>query len=156
MRSVATTRQLIFGAAFLSAVAWTTQAHAQFGVGSTWVRTDAQGKGITMSVEACCNGGLRLIYQIPPVGTQPAMTLTVDSPMNGTEVPALVGGKPSGETMAVTRVDDHHYSAVVKMNGKLFGTSNGTVSADGKTMTVESVMQAGGKVEKIIETWVRK
>ena len=76
--------------------------------------------------------------------------------MDGTEAPALVGGKPSGETMAIKRVDDHHYSAVVKMGGKPFGTSNGTVSADGKTMTVESVFQGGGNVETIIETWVRK
>jgi hypothetical protein len=155
VRSTAATKRLICSVVFLS-VGWVNQAHAQFGVGSTWVRTDSQGKGITMTVEACCNGGLRLIYQIPPIATQPATTLTVDSPMDGTEAPALVGGKPSGETMAIKRVDDHHYSAVVKMNGKPFGTSNGTVSPDGKTMTVESVSQGGGRVEKIIETWVRK
>jgi hypothetical protein len=156
MRSVATTKRLICSVAFLSAVGWANQAHAQFGVGSTWVRTDSQGKGITMTVQACCNGGLRLIYQIPTIASQPATTLTVDSPMDGTEVPSLVGGKPSGQTMAVKRLDDHHYSAVVKASGKTFVTSNGTVSADGKTMTVESISQGGGKVDKIIETWVRK
>ena len=141
---------------FLSAAGWADQAHAQLGVGSTWVRTDPQGKGITLTVEACCNGGLRLIYQIPLAANQPATTVTVDSPMDGTEAPALFGGKPSGETMAIKRVDDHHYSAVVKMNGTPLGTFNGTVSSDGKTMTVDSVMQAGGQVEKIVETWVRK
>jgi hypothetical protein len=80
--------------------------------------------------------------------------MTIDSPMNGTEVPAMIGGKPSGETMAITRVDDRHYSAVVKMGGKPFGTSNGTLSADGKTLTVETVSQAapGAKADKIIET----
>jgi hypothetical protein len=31
----------------------------------------------------------------------------------------------SGETMAIKRVDDHHLSTVLKMNGKLFGTSEG-------------------------------
>jgi len=147
---------VIVSLAFVSAVGWATQAHAQFAVGSTWVRTDAHGKGITMSVEACCNGGLRLTYKVPPMGGQPGSTLTVDSPMDGTEVPALVDGKPSGETMGVKRVDDHHYSAVVKMGGKPFGTSNGTISPDGKTLTVESVMQMGGKGEKTVETWVRK
>ena len=156
MRSGAATKRLICSVAFLSAVGWANQARAQFGVGSTWVRTDSQGKGITMTVEACCNGGLRLIYQIPPMASQPATTLTVDSPMDGTAAPALVGGKPSGETMAIKRVDDHHYSTVVKMNGQPFVTSNGTVSSDGKTMTVEGVSQGGGKVEKIVETWVRK
>jgi hypothetical protein len=156
MRSEAATRRLICSIACLSALGLADQAYAQLGVGTTWVRTDPRGKGITMTVEACCNGGLRLIFQIPAIGNQPAATLTVDSPMNGTEVPALVGGKPSGETMAVTRVDDHRYSAVVKMNGQPFGTSNGVVSADNRTLTVETVTQGGGKVEKIIETWVRK
>ena len=155
MRSVST-RRLICGVACLVAVGVSNPAHAQFAVGTTWVRTDAQGKGITMTVEACCQGGLRLIYQIPAAANQPAATLTVDSPMDGTEVPALLGGKPSGETMAIKRLDGRHYSAVVKMNGQPLGTSNGTMSSDGKTMTVETVTQAGGKAEKITETWVRK
>ena len=90
------------------------------------------------------------------MGGQPASTMTVDSPMNGTEVPALIDGKPSGETMAIKRVDDHHYSAIVKMNGQPFGTSNGTVSADNKTMTVDSVFGIGSQTQKTIETWVRK
>jgi hypothetical protein len=132
------------------------QVRAQFGAGSTWVRTDAQGVGLTMSVEACCNGGLRLIYRIPPMGGQPATIMTVDSPMNGTEATTMVAGKPSGQTMAIKRVDDRHYSAVLKMNGEPFGTYQSTVSADGKTMTVESITQGGGQTFKITETWVRK
>lgn len=156
MRSVPAAKRLIGGVAFLSAVGLANQAHAQLGVGSTWVRTDALGKGITMTVEACCNGGLRLIYLIPPMGGQPATTMTVNSPMDGTEVPTLVGGKPSGETMAIRRVDDRHYSAVVKMGGQPLGTFDGTVSADGKAMTVDAVTQAGGTVQKFIETWLRK
>jgi hypothetical protein len=155
MRSVTATKRLIGGVALLSAVGWASQAHAQLGVG-TWVRTDAQAKGLTMTVEPCCNGGFRLIYHVRVGAGQPPLTLTVDSPMDGTEVPALVGGKPSGQTMAVTRVDAYHYSAVVKMGGKPFGTSSGTLSADGRTLTVETVTQGGGKPETIIETWVRK
>ena len=80
------------------------------------------------------------------------MTLTVDSPMDGTEVPALVGGKPSGETMAIKRLDDRHYEGTVKMGGKLFGTSKSTLSADAKTIKVEGVYGT----QKVIETWVRK
>ena len=152
MRFIAATRRSIGAFALLLALGWAGQAHAQLGVGTTWLRTDAQGKGIILTVAACCNGGLRLTWQIPAMGGQPASTMSVDSPMNGTEVPALVGGKPSGETMAIKKVDDHHYSAIVKMNGQPFGTSDGTISADNKTMTVESVY--GG--QKTIETWVRK
>jgi hypothetical protein len=131
MRSVAA-RLVICGIAFLVSLSWVDPAHAQLGVGTTWLRTDAAGKGITLKVEGCCNGGLRFIWQIPPAGGQPAYIMTVDSPMDGKEAPALVAGKPSGETMAVTRVDDHHYNAVVKMNGQPFGTSNGTVAPDDK------------------------
>jgi hypothetical protein len=155
MRSV-TTKRSLYGVALLLAAGWANHAYAQLGAGTTWLRTDAPGKGITMTLEVCCNGGLRFVYQIPPMGGQPGSTMSVDSPMDGRDAPALVGGKPSGETMAVTRTDDRHYNAVVKMNGQPFVTSSGTVSADGKTMTVETVSQGGGQVMKIIETWVRK
>jgi hypothetical protein len=152
MTSMRTTTRLICLAAFLSLVAWANQANAQWAVGTTWIRTDDAGKGMTLSISACCNGGYRLTYQMPPMGAQPAMVLTVDSPLDGTDVPALMAGKPSGQSMALKRVDDRHYTAVVKMNGQPMMTSNGVVSADNKTMTVESVSQGG----KIIETWVRK
>jgi P pilus assembly chaperone PapD len=57
MGSVATTKRLMCSVAFLSAVGWANHAHAQFSVGSTWVRTDAQGKGITLTVEGVTQGG---------------------------------------------------------------------------------------------------
>jgi hypothetical protein len=155
MRSV-TNKRSICSVALLLVTGWANHAHAQLGAGTTWLRTDAQGKGITMTLEACCNGGLRFVWRIPSMGDQPASTMTVDSPMNGTEVPALVGGKASGQTMAIKRVDDRHYIAVVKMNGQPLGTSKGAVSADGQSMTVESAFVGGGQVTKTVETWIRK
>jgi hypothetical protein len=147
---------VIGAAAVLIAADWLSPAFAQLGAGTTWLRTDDQGKGITLALEACCNGGLRFIYQIPPMGGQPATTMTVDSPLNGREAPALVGGKPSGQTMSITKVDDRHYNAITKTNGQQMGTHTGVVSADGRAMTVETVSQAAGQVFKITETWVRK
>jgi hypothetical protein len=145
---------VVYVATFLSLVGGVNQANAQWAVGTTWIRTDAEGKGVTMSVAACCNGGYRLTYQMPPMGGQPAMVLTIDSPLDGTDAPTLIGGKPSGQTMAIKRVDDHHYTAVVKLNGQRMMTANGVVSADGKTMTVEDVTQGAGT--KTVETWTRK
>jgi hypothetical protein len=156
MKSMRTTTRLIYSVAFLTFVAWVAQAHAQFFAGTTWTRTDAEGKGMTMSVAACCNGGYRLTYQVPAMGGQPAMLLTIDSPLDGTDVPTLIGGKPSGQTMAIKRVDDHHYTAVIKLNGQPTMTSTGVVSADNKTMTVEDVSPGRGNGSKTIETWVRK
>jgi hypothetical protein len=156
MRLVSATGRLVGSVVLLMAVGWTSQAYAQLGVGN-WERTDEKGKGFTMTVEACCNGGRRLIYHMPAMGGQPAMTLTFDSPMNGTEVTVMVGGKPSQETMAIKRIDDRHYSSVVKMSGQPFGTSNATLSADGRTLTVESVTQSPSATSgEVIETWVKK
>ncbi len=156
MGTTSATERLVGVLASLMVVGWASQVHAQLGVGTTWVRTDAQGKGIVLNVEACCNGGLRLIYHVPTTGGQPALTMSVDSPMNGTEVPALIAGKPSGETMAIKRVDDHHLTAILKMNGQPFATYSGTVSPDNKSMAVDSVYGTGSQTQKITETWVRK
>jgi hypothetical protein len=82
-------------------------------------------------VEACCGGGRRLTYHLDINGTE--TILTVESRFDGSEAVVLTGGKPSGETKAITRIDDHRTSTVVKMNGKLFGTSKATLSADEKT-----------------------
>jgi hypothetical protein len=152
MKSMMATGRLIGPTALL--LAWTGHAHAQLDVDTTWLRTDAHVKGFILTVAACCNGGLRLTWQIP--GSQPASTMTVDSPMNGTEVPVLVGGKPSGQTMAIKRVDDHHYTTILKMNGQPFGTSTSTISADNKTMTVNGTLGVGSQTQKTTETWVRQ
>jgi hypothetical protein len=146
-------KRLLGSAVFLLISGYAGLAHAQLGVGD-WTRTDAQGRGMTMTVEVCCNGGYRLTYHVPLSGGQPAMTLVVNSPMDGSEAPALIAGKPSGETMAIKRVDARHYSGVVKMNGQVISTSNGTLSADGKSLSVETVSQ--GDAQKIMETWVKK
>ena len=111
---------------------------------------------MTLTVEACCNGGRRLTYQVAMSGTK--TVLTVESRLDGREAPVLVNGKPSTETMAITRVDSHHAAVILKMNGKLFGTSKSTLSADGKTMTVlnDFASSAGGQMGKSTEIWVRK
>lgn len=150
-------KRLAWGVAILGTLGATRSLHAQIDIG-TWVRqaTDSM-PGMTMTVEACCHGGRRLIYHIVINGTE--TLLTVESRFDGSDAPVLMGGQPSGETMAITRVDDHHTSAVVKMNGKLFGTSKATLSADGRTLTVinDFSSSAGGQpAGKFTEVWVRK
>ena len=151
MRSTALTR-FICGTAFLWVIGWAGPAHAQIGVGD-WVRTDAAGKGMTMTVETCCKGGYRLTYHVPIGSGQPSLIVTVDLPMDGTEVPTMTAGKPTGQTMSAKRVDDRHFTGVVKQNGQLSLTNNATLSADGKTLTVEDKV-AGGQT--VTETWVKK
>ena len=152
-----TAKRVVCGIVIVWALDSASSLRAQIPIG-TWVKqSEASAVGVlTMTVEACCNGGRRLIYRINGSGD---VLMTVESPMDGRDVPVLVAGKPSGETMGIKLVDDHHLLAVVKMDGKPFGTSNGTLSADGKTLTVENeyTSEAGGQpVGKQTETWVRK
>jgi hypothetical protein len=130
-------------------------ASAQLPLG-TWLRTDLpREQSMTMTVEACCNGGRRLVYRV--AGSTQVM-LTVDSPMDGSEVPVLVGGKPSGETMAIKIVDKFHSVTILKMNGQPYGTSKGTLSADGNSLTVENevAQMAGQPAGKATEKWARQ
>ena len=155
--TIATVRGLVCSVVLLGVLSPARPLHAQIGVG-TWVR-NAMGSvsPMTMTVEACCNGGRRLIYHFGINGTE--TILSVESAFDGSEAEVLIGGKPSGETMAITRVDDHHTSTAVKLNGKEFGTSKATLSADGKLLTVvnDYTSSAGGQtVGKSTETWTRK
>ena len=152
---MAAATRMLGAATVVVAALGATPASAQISVG-TWQRTDAAGKGITMTVEQCCNGGRRLTYHIPPMGNQPATTLTVASPMDGSDAPALMAGKPTGETMAIKRIDELHYTTTVKMNGQPFATSTTTGTADGKTLTVETTQLSGGQNTKVVETWIKQ
>lgn len=150
-------RSLAATIALLGTLGSPSMLHAQMGVG-TWVRQATSSmSSMTMKVEACCGSGRRLTYHIGSNAT--AMVLTLESRFDGSSAPVLINGKPSGETMEITRVDDHHLSTILKMNGKTFGTSKATLSADGKTLTVinEFTSSSGGqKPGKTTEVWVRK
>jgi hypothetical protein len=139
----------------LFAFASGSSLQAQFSVG-TWVQT-APMKGLTMNVDQCCNGGRRLTFHIT-VG-QKTQTVTIESRFDGSDAPQIVDGKPSGETMALKRVDDRRTTTVFKRNGKVFRTSTATESADRMTMTVENEFldPGDGRVTgKMTETYVRK
>ena len=146
--------RLVCAAVSVFATLCPASAYAQLGVG-TWARTDMPSAGqLTMTVEACCSGGFRLLYRIEGRG---AVMMSIDSPMDGTDAPVMIGGKPSGETMGIKRVDLLHAMTVLKMNGKQFGVSRSTLSADGKTLTVENEVTATGQpgmqVGKTTEKW---
>ena len=155
--TIVTGRSLAWGVIVLAALGTARSLEAQLPVG-TWVRqATASMSGMTMTVEACCSGGRPLIYHVVVEKTE--MILTVESRFDGSDAPVLVDAKPSGQTMGIKVVDDHHTSAVLKMNGTVFGTAKGTLSADGRTLTVinEYTSAAGGQpVGKYTELWVRK
>jgi hypothetical protein len=84
--------------------------------------------------------------------------MTIESALDGSEVPVLVGGKPSGETMAIKRIDSRHTLTDIKMDGKAFGTSRAEISADGNMVTVKNTTagHAGQEPSTTTETWVKQ
>ena len=108
----------IFAGAFaiLFTVIPARTAHAQIEIG-TWVQTSGAQVGMTLTVEACCGaGGRRLTYRNPG---STEVAVIVESRMDGTDAPMIIGGKPSGQTMGINRVDTNHATSIVKMQGKV-------------------------------------
>jgi hypothetical protein len=127
---------------------------AQLEIG-TWLRKAAPNQpSMTLKIETCCGHiGRKLTYSVT------GATMTLASGMDGRDAALSVNGKPTGETMAITRVDAHHATTVIKMNGSKIGTSKATLSEDGKTLTVESELTttAGGNpAGKQTEVWVKQ
>src|SRR5262245_45097769 len=93
---------------------------------------------MTMTIEPWGVGGSRITYNIKMDPKDAAMmkmdpkdaVMIIESALDGSEVPVMVGGKPSGETMAIKRLDDRHTFTVIKMNGQPFGTSKCEMSGD--------------------------
>jgi hypothetical protein len=133
------------------------QARGQ-AVGTWQLQSPAAGTPtMTMRAEECCNGGLRLIYTVPIPG-QPAMQMTIESRMDGSDAPVMVGGQATGQSMSIRRIDDRHMVGVVKVNGVPSQTSTATISADGRTLTVESETSAapGQPAVRTTEVWLRQ
>lgn len=151
-------RRIIVLPFFLLLLAFAGQAATDPWVG-TWVRKSITGLPadkveFTMTVESLGTAGYRLTYRLSGV---PGVT-TVDTAADGTDAPVLINGKTTGETMAIQRLDDHHLSTVLKMNGKQIGISKGALSADGNTITAEGEITGseGGVPGKQTEIWIRK
>lgn len=154
--STTRSRYVAYGLTLLGALVGTRPLHAQVEVG-TWVRKvgPATPGVVTMTITACCGAGRHIEFRMNGGAT----VMTVESQLDGREAPVLVDGKPSGETMAIRRVDAHHTSTVVTLNGQPFGTSKATLSADGRTITVDNdfTPSVGGQQSgKFTEVWVRE
>jgi hypothetical protein len=113
------------------------------------------GAPMEMQIEKWENSA-RLTYHIPAVQGQPAMVLTLETNLDGKEAQLMMNGKPSGETMSIKKIDDHHFATVIKMNGQQLGTGNSTFSDDFNTLTSEGTMGTGPNLKKPTEVWIRK
>jgi hypothetical protein len=120
----------------------------------TWVRRpNKDGGSSTMLVEAA-GAGRKLTFKVAVAGGGTS-TMMVTTQLDGKDAQVYVDGKPSGETMAITKVDDHHTINVIKMNGSPMLTQKSELSPDGKVIKVESTsMVPGGQYGT--EYWDKK
>ena len=120
----------------------------------TWVRRpNKDGPSSTMVIEAA-GSGRKLTFKVP-VASGGTSTMIVTTQLDGKDAPVSVDGKPSGETMAIRLIDDHHAINVIKMNGNPMLTQKSELSADGKVIKVESTSMVPG-AQYGTEYWDKK
>jgi hypothetical protein len=123
----------------------------------TWVKRDpSPGTALTMTVEQVGNGR-KLTYKYGP--DAPGMVTVVLTQLDGKDVPILVDGKPTDQTMGIRMIDSRHTFTVLKFQGKETGIAKSEVSADGKVLKVEIMMATPGVKEegaKAVEYWDKK
>jgi len=92
-------------------------------------------KSLTRTVEAAGDGVKYTFEGVAADGTPLAYSFSVH--FDGKDNPVM-GTMPAGaDNISAKRVDANHYVATLKKGGKEVGTSNVSVSADGKTTTVD-------------------
>jgi hypothetical protein len=106
-------------------------------------------KSLTRKVEAKGDGVKYTFDGVGADGKSIAYGFSVqfdgkDNPING----SIPGG---ADTISATRTDANHYVATLKKGAKAIGTSNVTVSTDGKVTTVETTgtTEAGAKTHNV-------
>lgn len=148
----------LFLALFLALSAAPLRAESILELG-TWVKRSQGNAPLVLTIEAA-GTARRLTYRIRQASGRldPNYEQVVVTQLDGQDAPLLDHGKPSGETMAIKRLDARHSFTVIKMNGKAIATSKAELSADGKLMTVENEYTGGGGMRpgKQMEYWDRK
>jgi hypothetical protein len=100
--------------------------------------------------------GWNLTYQVVGPDAPESTVTTVQTPLDGKEVPLLVNGKPSGQTMGIKRIDTHRTITVLRFKGKETGISKAEVSPDGKVLKVETDYANSNPIGKEIQYWDRQ
>lgn len=125
-----------------------------------WLMRDT-GKGfrLTMTLKEV-GGGWKITYRIPVPdakgGAAGTSIMTIETALDGKDVPTLVDGKPSGQSMEIRKVDSHHTYTVIKFQGKQSGISKSELSPDGKVITAENDALASGPTGtagKTVQHW---
>lgn len=121
-----------------------------------WVlRESPQGCHLMMTVEEV-DSGWTLTYKVVGPDPPPSTVSTVQTPLDGKDVPLLVNGKPSGQTMEIKRIDTYRTVTILRFKGKETGVSKAEISPDGKVLKVETDYAGSNPIGKEIQYWDRQ
>jgi hypothetical protein len=84
---------------------------------------------------------------------------TFISNLDGKESIAILGNGASAPAvkMALTRIDERHWTAIVRSGGQVTTSSKAEVSADGKVLKIENAARsADGKTQASTQFWDRQ
>lgn len=125
----------------------------------TWeLRENQPGGQLTMKIEELTSGW-KITYKVVGPGAPGASDTTIVTLLDGKDVPVFIDGKPSRQTMGISKVDGHHTVNVIKFGGKEIAVSKTELSADGKLIKVETdypESNPGAPAGKQIQFWDRK
>jgi hypothetical protein len=122
----------------------------------TWVLREPPHEGrLIMTVEEV-GTGWKLTYKVVGPDASGSTVSTVLTSLNGKDVPVLVNGKPSGQTMGIRRIDSRHTVTVLKFQGKETGISKAELSPNGKVLKVETNYATSNPIGKEIQYWDRQ
>ena len=140
---------LVIGLATLAPILWAEGIP----VGNWVKRPTKAGESATMFVESAGNGQ-KYTFKVA-IANGGTATMVMTTQYDGKDAQVYVDGKPSGETMAISKVDDHHTTNVIKMNGNPFVTQKSELSVDGKVIKTESTSMVAGAPNSV-EYWDKK
>ena len=119
----------------------------------TWIlREPSQGSRLMMTVEEV-GTGWKLTYNVVGLAAPGSTVSTVLTPLNGNDVPVLVNGKPSGQTMGIRRIDSRHTVTVLKFQGVETGISKAELSPKGKVLKIETDYADSNPIRNEIQYW---
>ena len=119
----------------------------------TWIlRGPLQRDRLIMTIEEA-GTGWKLTHQVVGPDASGSTSSTIMTPLDGKDVPVLVNGKPSGQTMGIRRIDGRHTVTVLKFQGKETGISKAELSPDGKVLTVVIDYASSNPLGKEIQYW---
>lgn len=122
----------------------------------TWIlREPSHGSRLMMEVEEV-GTGWKLTYHVLGPAASGSTVSTVLTPLDGNDVPVLVNGKPSGQTMGIRRIDSRHTVTVLKFQGKETGVSKAELSPHGKVLKIEIDYATSNPIGKEIQYWDKR